>query len=278
MSRLIQTRVGNPQYNQAGASRATPFEVSWRPSSYLVDVARGLTNDGARLVHKFGSNSDVDTGTDPEDVWQAGGLMTWPSTAGVLNVVSSSIKDVYGTGLGAHVVVIEGLDASFNEIVKEVELNGTTSVSTEVQFLRVNRAYVTQVGKYHGTNDGLITIELGESIMATILPGCGQTQIARYTVPANHSAYFLSGTCNVSVTKTAGVRFIIYPNADVVSAPFTGAERVIIDQRSSSGTTYRADQAVKIPEKTDIWARVENVGANDTSVDVEFQLLLVPEA
>ena len=278
MSRLIQTRVGNPQYNQAGAARATPFEVAWRPSSYLVDVARGLTNDGARLVHKFGSNSDVDTATDPEDVWQAGGLMSWPFTAAVLDVVSSSTDDVFSTGIGAHVVVIEGLDSNFNEVIKEVELNGTTAVSTVVEFIRVNRAYVTQVGKYHGSNVGLITIELSGATMATILPGCGQTQIARYTVPANHTAYFLSGTCNVSVTKTAEVRFLIYPNADAVSSTFTGAERVIIDQRSSSGTTYRTDQAIQIPEKTDIWARVENVGANDTSVDVEFQLLLVPGA
>lgn len=34
---------------------------------------------GAKVMDKFGVNRDIDTGTDPEDVWEYGGKYTFAS-------------------------------------------------------------------------------------------------------------------------------------------------------------------------------------------------------
>lgn len=280
MTKVVEERVGDADYTAAGSSRARSSGGSQAFYDFLVEVAKGSVA-GHSLVHKFGSNPDVDTATTPEDVWQSGGLMHWPTAAGTLDVVSSSANDDGNptTSSGAQTIVLEGLDADFEEISEEVTLNGTTAVTTTASFSRLNRAYVTSVGTYHGSNEGALTITttVGANVMATIPIGYGQTQLARYTVPAGYTAYFLFGHAYVDArsTKAADVQFRMMPNADDVTQPYGGCQRNIIDQAGLIGASNRLHQAVQIPEKTDVWATVVGVDANDTAIDVEFQLLLV---
>lgn len=52
-------------------------------------------------VHKFGRNSDIDTASDPEDVWEGGGLYTGQpvQASDAIEVVSNDANDsALGTG------------------------------------------------------------------------------------------------------------------------------------------------------------------------------------
>jgi hypothetical protein len=48
---------------------------------FLIEVAKGNVA-GHAIVNKFGRNPDVDTGTDPEDVWTQGGVWAAPTNDG----------------------------------------------------------------------------------------------------------------------------------------------------------------------------------------------------
>ena len=58
------------------------------------DISRGLV-PGISELSKFGRNSEIDTATDPEDIWNGGGLYTgFPDGAAeTIDVFSSSILD-----------------------------------------------------------------------------------------------------------------------------------------------------------------------------------------
>ena len=55
----------------------------------------------------FGHNPDVDTGTDPEDVWETGGNMTLFSSEFLVDIVSTSTADDVGS-TGALTIQIFG--------------------------------------------------------------------------------------------------------------------------------------------------------------------------
>ena len=232
---------------------------------------------GESLVHKFGRNSDIDLGTTPEDVWLAGGLMTWPTAAAVVSVTSASANDTGSptTNTGAHTLTIEGLDASFAPISETITLNGGFAVTTTASFIRVNRAFVATTGTYHGSNEGLITGTIGGSTMFTIGVGIGQTQIARYTVPAGFNAYILGGEISVDSGKTINIAFYQSPSADDVTQPYGGAKRLLI-ARDGLADYHPVEMPSprKIDPKTDLWWEVSSVSANNTSVTVDFYLSL----
>jgi len=105
----------------------------------------------------------------------------------VATVVSSSTADDL-VGTGAQKVKIEGLDANYNAQIVEVEMDGTTNVSTTETFIRVYRVYVSQAGSGK-VNAGNITISIGGSVRAQISANQGQTLMAVYTVPAGFTGY-----------------------------------------------------------------------------------------
>lgn len=271
MTRLSEDRIGRA--TRAVRDRIDPQQLT---TDFLIDVARGEV-PGMSLVHKFGSNTDIDTTSTPEDVWETGGQMAWPKLADVVTVVSSDATDDGNptTNTGAHTLSIEGLDVNFEELNESVTLNGTTNVNTVGEFIRVNRAYVTSCGTYHGTNVGNITGLIGVDNLFTIGAGIGQTKLARYTVPANKTAILLQTEVWCSSTKTATVHFNLYENADDLTQPFSGAVRQIIDHQQFTGEAALQSQYVVIPEKSDLWVEVTFVGSNNTTIDADFQLLLI---
>lgn len=48
---------------------------------------------GHSVVNKFGRNSDIDTGTAPEDIWDGGGLYNPPTTNRTHQIASTSVED-----------------------------------------------------------------------------------------------------------------------------------------------------------------------------------------
>lgn len=83
------------------------------------------------FVHKFGRNSDQDSGDLPADIWDGGGgggaYTGFPvSDSETVELLSSSASD-------SNTVFIEGLDADWEVQSETVTLNGTTPVASPYQ-------------------------------------------------------------------------------------------------------------------------------------------------
>jgi hypothetical protein len=208
------------------------------------------------------------------------------TAAATLEIISDDVNDT-AEGSGARSVIIEGLDANWQTITEEVATNGTSaSTATTKSFLRVSRAYVEDAGTYAGTilggNTGTITIRISSAgaTQATIAVesgfGVGQTQIARYSVPDNNTAYILSYKSSVDSTNGAHVYLFKRMNANTIAAPFS-SRRLVLEADQDTGVISHKPQTAygPFPEFTDIWWAAIRSGGSNSSVDIEFEILLV---
>jgi len=212
--------------------------------------------------NKFGYNTNV--GTSYEVIWENGnGYTGWLTAAGTVSVTSTSANDT-SAGTHARKIVIEGLDASFNEVSETITLSGgTPSVGTQ-SFIRVFRAYVTEVGAYDNTNDGNIVIQIGGAIVAIIGAGFGQTEMALYTVPAGKTLYLMRLTAFQDGNKDVLLKLKQRQNADVISAPFTGVRTMRVISMPAGGQGHMdTNGSVIFPAKTDIWIEAKASASGD---------------
>lgn len=247
-----------------------------RPAAdFIFEVARGQVT-GYDVVEKFGRNGDIDTTSDPEDVWAGGGLYTGQpdhaDAAEALDIVSSDAADA-AAGTGARTVRAHGLDANWEPQTVDATLNGTTQVSLSGTWRRLNVLEVLTGGS-GGANAGTLTIDGATSglIYAAVPPGFNRTQIAAYTVPdgfdgllthleiAMARASGAAGSAQVTLRRRAegGVYQVIrnYEITDGLGAPPIGAPLLL-------------------GAKDDIVVRVESVSDNNTIVTASFDVVLI---
>ena len=168
-------------------------ELFGRDPQFLLDVVQGKI-PGHSAVKQNGDNPDIDTTTDPEDVWDAGGLYPYQSAATLLEVVSDDAADDGSPlGIGMHNVTIFGLDGSYNLIEETVTLDGTTPVATVNSYLRVYGMEGQNSGSF-GSNVGVVTLQVtgGGDIQAQVTPDFGKSLMALYTIPAGKTGNLLS--------------------------------------------------------------------------------------
>ena len=228
-------------------------------ATYL-DIARGLYAN-ASTIHKFGGNSDIDTGSTPESVWSGGGLYPWSefNNHQFLFLQSDNAAD---TGS----VNVQGLDNNYNLISEDVSINGLSSISTQYQYKRVFRL------KYsNGTsNVGIITARAGSgtgTVTAQIDAGAGQTLMALYTVPKDYTAYLVYLDITVDANKVAHIDL----KAREPSTDFRIKHPVEIT--GQYGREF--PMPISFPEKTDIDLVVSSVESNNTKVSANFDLILI---
>lgn len=274
MVNVSDDRVGSPDSSSAGVART---RISAAPTStqtqadFLLQVELGQV-EGFELIDRTGWNGAISPST-PEDVWASGGEMVWPTAAETIEVVSGDANDSVA-GTGAQRVVVEGLDASWEPLTEEVDLSGTTAVTTTGAFLRINRAWISHVGTYHGANAGVISMSgtTSSNNYGQIAVGQGETKMARYSVPAGRAASLVSYSIQVSTPDKASIEGRATRGADAVVAPF-GTTRAFVRLDSLSGNLESSLKAI-LPEKTDIYWSVPDVSSAGTGVSVRFVLLL----
>lgn len=246
------------------------------PTEYLLNIAKGNIK-GHTTVHKFGTNEDVDIGT--EGVWEHGGSINFPASALTMNIASTSANDT-SAGTGARTIVIEGLDANWEIQSETITMNGQTIVTSANTYIRVDRAYIVTTGSGE-TNAGEVHVFTGTAtggepdtatlVYSTISVDHGQTLQAFYTIPAGKTAYLLDMYASTdATTKEIQVKMFIRRGADVSTASW----RINIDFKTGDSYIKEYRLPVQIPEKTDIKIEV-TADANNTYVAGGFDLILV---
>jgi hypothetical protein len=184
-----------------------------------------------------------------EGLTGSGGSYTYPSSAVVMTLTSSSASDT------AVSILVEGLGAGYVKLSETVALNGTANVNTTNSFLRINR-----MSTVAGNAVGNITAINGGTTYAKITAGIGDTQMSLYTVPAGYTFYQTNFTAggNSSVTSGAYVRKRTYivdnSNGGIINAQ---AQSVFV-QAIALPITF----PIPFTEKTDIqWQFVGAGGA-----------------
>jgi hypothetical protein len=242
----------------------------------IQDYAHLTAGKQVKYLNKWGGNPDVGTGAF-EDLWAAGGLYPWPTTASAVRIkAGGNAADDADGGDNARTVVVVGLDQNWNEATETLTLAGAdASDPSTTTFARVFRAYVDTVGVYGNTNAGVIDIETtGGTTLAEILAGQGQTELALWTVPAGFTAFVTRLRINVNGGKSATVRFKIRANANNTTTP--SAIRVISEWDEFDGaTSFEADPPYQFPAYTDMWLDAKADGGAATAVYAEFDAYIV---
>ena len=211
--------------------------------------------------HKFGYNDDIDTGSTPEDIWDGGGLYTWPTAATVVSIVSDNAGDTQD-------VTIAGTNDSFWPIQETVTLTGLTPVNTTTSFFRINRMFIDD----GTTNAGTITASINSNTASIITPAKGQTLQTIYTV-VDHpgiTPYLVHLWAGMGKAQSAYAVLEFQTRLPGVSAWRTKDIYTVTD---SDSLDIHLDADVKLTVGTDIRWCATSVSANNTSVNAGFEIV-----
>lgn len=224
--------------------------------------------------NKFGRNSEVTTGTDPEDVWDAGGLWVAPTTARLHDIASTDTTDD-AAGTGARTVQVYGLDANYvlqNEIVS---MDGVSNVATASTYTRIFRMVVRSAGG-GAANAGDIsaTAQTDGTVTAQINVGNNQTLMAVYTIPAATTGYILqwNGTINKSGGNAGAVDLTlrVRPFGEVWQVKWYHG--LMTTGSSHFDSEYRTP--LEIAPRSDILVRIDGVTAT-VDIGSSFDIAMV---
>jgi hypothetical protein len=230
--------------------------------------------NSAGLIRKFGRNPDIDTTTDPEDVWEFGGLYTFPDNSGEQMYVSSS------NGSDTEILLIDGLDSNFNRKTVVIQLSGQTkTLVPDGVFSRVFRSYTDNATELQGDvyiyTDSDVSLgvpDTASAVKAVVSPENQQTLMSIYTIPAGYHGWIVEiyGICS----KVAGVS---NPAADM-KLMIREYSKTLRTQYTCEFTDalYKDDFSIPliVPEKTDILWRAQTTKDNNTTVNAGFSLSL----
>jgi len=160
---------------------------------YLYAIAEGIISNH-EVFRKSGYNSDIDNTL--EDIWDVGGLYTFPTASMQMEVVSTSANDS-ALGIGARKVEIHYLDNTYTSHSESVTLSGVTPVpTTATNIFRVNEFHLLEVGSSGsaaGANGNIDLRHLNNTpIYARIVAGFNACQSCIYTVPIDRTLYLTS--------------------------------------------------------------------------------------
>ncbi len=239
-----------------------------------LQVSRGQIQ-GHRNVTVFGFNPDVDT--TQVSVWPLPSLITFPVAALQMTVSSTSANDT-SAGTGARTVVVQGLDANYNEVTETVTLNGQTPVTMIASLLRVNYAYVATAGSgnsaagdiYIGT--GTVTAGVPATAYDIIKFDYNNTTTGSYTIPAGYTAYLSQGL--FSTGQAGGSNQV---QGRLLSRGTNNIRMTAALTTLNNGVAnYVFEYPLSIPEKTTLEATAIGSSSNN-AVSSMFILVLVKE-
>lgn len=186
------------------ASLTTPIPVL--SMDFLLEVAAGNV-EGYSSVSIIASNPSV--GSSPQDVWDVGGTLVYPTAGETWEILSSDAADA-AAGTGARVIKITYLDDNYVRRTENKTLNGVTPVIFDASnALRFINADVISVGSDR-ENAGLITVRVsgGGNSRGGILAGNNFSADSHYTVPAGRTSFLYFLMNNINKNEDVQVDFV----------------------------------------------------------------------
>ena len=235
---MAQSPNGIPSTNNSVMS----ITRSARSEPFDLQVSRGQIA-GHQTLNIFGYQAAVGNTAIP--VWENATTYTYPTSASTLTVASSSTSDVSPAA-----VLVSGLDINFNPISEIVVLNGTSNVTTNNSYFRVNSLLMTGVASGQTSNAGTITAKQSSNILAQINAGIGKSQSTIYTVPAGYSFYLDLAEVNTANSYTSSniVTYKVQAKNNNTGVTLTVLQQPFV----SIYTANRASDPFIYTEKTDI--------------------------
>jgi hypothetical protein len=245
---------------------------------FELQVSRGQV-DGHSNFCQFGINTNV--GQSAETVWIGSSVYSFPTTASVIKVSSSSADDVATTGTGAWTVLIEGVDANYAAVSETVSMNGQTAVNTTNSYLRVNKILVLTAGTgnssagtiYAGT--GTVTAGVPAVVVNQTGSASNESESAFYTVPAGYTGYIYRYTVS-SGNSTANT----YSTFQLRVRPLGGVFGVKSYLVTAGASLFECEAAIPnaFPEKCDIEVRgFTSAGTAVLSAQLQMMLIKNPD-
>ncbi len=243
-----------------------------KTEAFALQVSRGQIQ-GHRNVTVFGFNPDVDT--TQVSVWPLPSLITFPASALQMTISSSSANDT-SAGTGAQTIVVQGLNASYNEVSETVTMNGQTAVTMTTALIRVNYAYVLTAGSGNGAagdiyiGTGTVTAGVPATVYDVIKFDYNTTITGSYTVPAGHTAYVSQGL--FSAGQAGGSNQV---QGRLLSRGTDNIRRTAAVTSINNGVAdYTFEYPLAIPEKTTLEATAVG-SSNNNACSSMFILLLI---
>jgi hypothetical protein len=234
---------------------------------WFTQVSRGLVS-GASVVNIYGYQTAIpaSSGATYYPVWENTTAYTYPVSATTMLLWSSSGSDINVS------VLIQGLDASYNQISETLVLtNGTTGVTTVNSYFRINAIQTT------GSVNAVGTINLGNAgktiQYAEITAGNGKSQMMVYTVPNGYTFYLTRSNAYSSLNgNTAGN----YANYRVQTFSSTGLVQTVLQAPFTTNyQTLRVAPRAYL-QKTDIqWQVAGNPSSGTFSVGIGVEGILI---
>jgi len=241
---------------------------------FELQVSRGQIQ-GHRNVTVFGFNPDVDT--TQVSVWPLPSLITFPASAIQMTVSSTSANDT-SAGTGARTIVVQGLDANYNEVSETVIMNGQTAVTMTNALLRVNYVYVATAGSGNGAagdiyiGTGTVTTGVPATVYDIIKFDYNVTTTGSYTIPAGYTGYVSQGL--FSAGQAGGSNQV---QGRLLTRGMDNIRRTAAITSLNNGVAdYTFEYPLAVPEKTTLEATAVG-SSNNNACSSMFILVLVKE-
>jgi hypothetical protein len=271
---------GTPFINPDGKNIEALIGLNGEPLPFELMVSMRLL-PGYEIVDQYGQNPLITASSDPEDVWEGGGLYTYDAfgTAPIVSIASTDDNDTQE-------ILIKGLDIGGNFVEQIKALQGTTRVALTTPLWRVfsleNEAdeggdIVGNVFVYTGT--GTVPGLGDPEVRAVILDGNNQTQMALYTIPKGYFGFLWRGEIGLKYSGTvgSGTNFAtaVYRSRRFGKVFKTKKTINIISAATSNYVDLRSFPDI-IPALTDIKITATEV-SDDIGVWASFDILLIDE-
>ncbi len=251
-------------YDTEGTERCVPYNTVAPiicSEDYLTSLSRKEISNRV-ILFKNGRVSNVQTAR----VDVAMGVTNpyvFPADAGEqMRVVSSSTND-NPLGTGAHKIVLEYLDANFDEQTEEVTLDGTNPVNTvATNIRRINDVYVSAADGLSSTAGNITVYHLSNAtpIYGYIETGYTHSRQMIYTVPRAKTLYVFLMMLSSGVGNTGAafqkLNYCIFTTYFKCN-PWTGEKTDVFHPYTEIGlcnNSFHLDlkAPTRIPEMTDL--------------------------
>ena len=216
-------------------------------SSANIPISDGSV-EGYSVRNIFGTTAGDDdiVTTEFRTPWERASNYAFPTSASTMSLVSTSGSDT------AVNVLISGLDANYEPISEIRTLTGTTPITTNNSYFRINDMVCTE-----GNAVGTITLSVGANVYSQIDIGNGRDQKAVYTVPAGY-CFFLTRIDAFCTDANGGkaARFRNYLRSS------NGRELRVADTTFFENMNIVRQAPFKYDEKTDIEMQLRSLSGS----------------